>query len=333
MRRFAESIVPIPDQRMPNASRSRLPGPALLALSLAALAGCGGSNTSPRASAHRRLSPHAQYVAFARAVNLRRQDLVGASVEPREHNGSPYDSTALRDVGKYRHCLKHGKEAKPVFKSSSPRLGSTTVGETPLPNHEEISSEVEVERSATVAHVSFANTLRMLGNPRERRCVGDIFNTLGAHVRSKTLRTRLGYATLRISFGDARVKPVSMHWASRALDDAYAMTISMTVTYSISVRGRTRSFPAPFRLDIFGFRVGRAAVSLSVLDINVHLAGEREETLVPLLISRAQTASSASPAIRIGAPLHRMTAPSRPLVVPRSPERTTPEPGGAGRSV
>src|SRR4051812_31555356 len=101
-----------------------------LAAAVGATAGCGGTSApspggtsvSPQATARpiantagtgsppaRDSSPHAQYVGFARAVNLRAGDIPGFVGKPKKLEHPTLHNRAFEADSQYRRCFSIGK--------------------------------------------------------------------------------------------------------------------------------------------------------------------------------------------------------------------------------
>lgn len=233
-------------------------------------------------------SPRAQYLAFAHAVNLRPTDVPGFRVEHKHEHVHLQFNAPESDLAK--HCVRVGNEPKPTLKARSLKL-STGRGF----NLEEVKSEVEIERSVSAARRGFAEVSRLLSDAGTRRCLARSFDKLGAH-GSTTIHTRFGPAKVGFAIGDLRVAPIPL---GPGAEDALGMSLAMGVRYTVSVRGRTRTLPpVMLQFDELGFRVGRAAVSLSVIGFGRACAPEREAQLYSLLTSRANAAGSRYPDVR-----------------------------------
>jgi hypothetical protein len=280
-----------------------------LALALAiGLAGCGGSGgsssqgTAPAARAAKTPAvdvsntgaakhagnSHAQYLAFAAAVNLTPRDLPGFASKPKHSEHGSQLTNGLKDKAKYERCLGVGKEAKPIFKRSSEKFEASG----PF-RYLSAGSEVEVARTSALAEKALTLARRVFQSPTKRGCLAGAFDQMlgGSH----TIHTA-GHA-VRITIGNARVAPVEVGSAVAGTGGGFGMSFSMNVTYRFSIRGRPIVIPRAMTIDVLGFIIGRAEVGLTTMALGESFPAEREASLFSLLVTRAIQASRQSPAI------------------------------------
>jgi hypothetical protein len=280
-----------------------------LLLSLAAalgLAGCGGSaGTSsqgtqavppagkPAGSAsvtavHVAGSPHTQFVAFAHDVNLRPQDLAGFVAQPK-HSGEGSDLTrGLPDKAKYERCLGAGKEAKPLFKSSS----ATFQARNGTFGFLSAKSQVQVIPTRATAEKELTTTLHQLRSPAKLRCFTSAIDAMlgGSH----TAHTD-GH-TVQIKIGNVRAAPVQLG-APAGTHGGYGLSVSVPVTYAVTVRGREVSVPETLSIDWLNFVLGRAGVGLTTMAFGAPFPSAREASLFSTLVTRAVQAGHHAPAV------------------------------------
>jgi hypothetical protein len=278
----------------------------ILGISLTAVvgaaAGCGGTSSpspgatsvSPQATARpiantagtgaqpvRGSSAHAQYVGFARAVNLRAGDLPGFVGKPKKHRHRNLHNKAFEADSQYRRCFSIGKQTKTVFKASSDEFSD--VGRL---SYASASSQVEIAPTIATAQRELATIRKALGDPASARCLARIFDRLGA--QSQPIRTAKG--TVRITVGGLRLAPLQVGSATAGTDGGLGLSLGMNVTYTVSARGRTATLPTPLHLEVLAFAVGRGEVTLTVITLGQPFPPEREARLFSLLVSRAVAA-------------------------------------------
>jgi hypothetical protein len=257
---------------------------ALTASCAAFATGCAGSSSSQTSSASvspiRGLSPHAQYAAFAQVVNLRSDDLPGFVEEAKQrfHVGN----RALEGEAVYRHCSGGVTPSKPVFKAGSHKYQSGRGLSV-----ETVSSSVEVVRSARAADRAMATVRKLLESAGPRECLSRLFDQLGSEAQTK----RVGRAALRITVGNLTLAPIRLSKPPSGSSAAAGLTMTMNVTYHVSVAERRVTVPVTLRLDVLGMAVGRAEISLVTLVLGAPFPASTEARLFALLASRASTAS------------------------------------------
>ena len=247
------------------------------------------ANTSGnRSHVARRLSAHAQYAAFARAVNLRYEDLPGFSVAPnKKHHVSPHNK-ALENGAVFRRCFRGFTEAKPVFRRHSTKFKAGT-----SLHLVEVSSEVEMGRSVAHARSELARAKRALGSAATQHCLASSFDALG----TQGAPLHVGRATVHITVGDLHLVLIPMSSVTKDTDGAAGLTMTFTVDYRASIRGRVFTRAVPFQLDSFTYLIGRADVTLSVITFGTSFPPEMEARLFSALVSRGLTAAHGYPSI------------------------------------
>lgn len=288
-----------------SANRSTL---ALTLATALGLAGCGssgssGSQPTPAASPGAKTraidssaipaastvgSTHAQFVAFADAINLRSQDLAGFVGKPKGAKHGSQLVHGLKDKAHYERCLGVGKETKPIFKRSSEnfeRVGGV--------RYLSASSEVQVARTRATAEKELTIARQVFENPKKRGCLAAAFDAMlgGGH----TIHTH-GHA-VGITIRHTHVASVPIGSAASGTGGGFGMSLTMDLTYSFSVRGRAFTVPGVFSFDSLNFILGRASVGLTTMAFGGPFPAEREASLFSLLVAHARDASRQSPAI------------------------------------
>jgi hypothetical protein len=151
-----------------------------------------------------------------------------------------------------------------------------------------------MEASAAAAHRRFAQAASYLANPHARRCITQAFERLALQ-GALTVHSRVGPVKVRFTVGAVDIVPIPIE---QPTEDAIGMSFAMTVTYSMSAHGRTRSLPIRMQMDTLAFRLGRAAVGVSTLGLGRACSPDREAQLFSLLLNRANTAVPHYPDIR-----------------------------------
>ena len=234
-------------------------------------------------------SPRTQFVAFAHDVNLRPQDLAGFVAEP-NHSGEGSDLTrGLPDKAKYERCLGAGKEAKPLFKSSSAtfQAGNGAFGFLSA------KSQVQVIPTLAAAEKELTTTLHQLSSPAKLRCFTSAIDAMlgGSHT------TRTDGHTVEIKIGNVRAAPVHLGAAPAGTHGVYGLSASVPVTYAVKVRGREVSVPETLSIDWLNFVLGRAGVGLTTMAFGAPFPSAREASLFSMLVARAVQAGRRAPAV------------------------------------
>jgi hypothetical protein len=240
------------------------------------------------AAAANGLSRGAQYSAFAAAVNLRSQDVPGFVVEPRSTDHHLVHNKAFEGGSQYRRCLGVGAQAKPVLKAKSDKFKAGEALHT-----YSTSSEVEVMTTVATARRELATVKRVFQDPGPRRCLARLFDALG----SQSQPTRRRGVTLRVTVGDLRFAPLPVGSLTRATDGSFGMSMSLSVAYHVSARGRSVTIPTTLYVDGLAFAVGRAEVSLSTITLGAPFPPDVESRLFSLLVAKAATARLRYPAV------------------------------------
>ncbi|MHB8234791.1 MAG: hypothetical protein ACYDHT_09085 [Solirubrobacteraceae bacterium] len=284
-----------------------------LALSLTAaaavLGACGSSTSSPSPSApssqpassisiastatastpappHRR--PHAQFASFAKAVNLRPQDVPGFRVAPKKARRGRAHNAAFEDDTAYRRCFHVAKEAKPLFKASSSRFeaGSDL-------HLRQVSSKVEVEPSLATARRELLEARKAIHSRSARKCFAREFDALGTQGKP----IHVGTGSVRVFVGNLRLVPFSVSAATHGTGGGFGFSLSARVTYVAHVRGRTFKHRSSVEYDTLGFLLGRAGVKLDAVTLGSSFSPRLEAELLSRLVSRAIEAGLDNPAI------------------------------------
>jgi hypothetical protein len=280
-----------------------------LIAAVALIAGCGGSaaprsgsaSSSPPASAQpiantsssaslaaRGLSAHAQLVGFARAVNLRAQDVPGFTLAPKQSKARLHNK-ALEAGSPFRRCVHVAKEVKPVLKLSSSKY---QIG-TPLHTNG-VSSSVSVAPSLAVARREEREAKRVIESPTARRCLTRMFDSLGSQGRA----IHVPHATVRVKLGNMHFIPFPVSDAARGTDGSVGVSMKLAVTYVVSARGRTVTVPTSLELDILDFAIGRASVDLSTTGFGASFPPELEASAFSQLVTRALAAARTYPDVK-----------------------------------
>lgn len=246
-------------------------------------------NTAGAASpAAHGLSVHAQLVGFARAVNLRPQDVPGFTVTPRKAKTRPHNK-AFEDGSAFRRCFHVAKEVKPVVKLSSSKY---QIG-TPLHTNG-VSSSVSIAPSLAIARREVREGKRVIESPTARRCLTRMFDVLGAQGQA----IHAHHATVHVKIGNAHFVPFPVSDAARGTDGSVGLSMKLAVTYVVSARGRTVTVPTSLELDVLDFAVGRASVDLSTTGFGASFPPELEASAFSQLVSRALAASHTYPDVK-----------------------------------
>lgn len=259
-----------------------------MAAAVAVVCGCGGSS-SPAVIAGspftRNLPVHAQYADFARAVNLRPQDVEGFTGGPskRRRNHSRGES------GRFGRCVGIRRPAKPLLKAGSDDFTSRGRLE-----YESISSDVEIVPSVASAHAELTVISKALATPAARRCLIGAFGGLGALHGTRTVRGVL----VRTQVSDVRLVPLQLGAAVAGTDGGTGLSLNAKVTYVAIGRERVVTVPSALHLDVLAFQLRRAEITLATIAVGAPLSADLETHLLSLLVSRALSASQAYPAVR-----------------------------------
>lgn len=274
------------------------------ALGLAACGGSGGASSQSTQAAvpggntgggsasvtavHAAGSAHAQFVGFAEDVNLRPQDMTGF-VAKSEHGGHGPDLTrGLSEKARYERCLGSGKEAKPLFKSSS----ATFQAKDGSLGFLSAKSQVHVIRTRAAAEKELTTTVHELQDPAKLRCFTSAIDAMlgGSHtIHSDGHR-------VRITIGNVRAAPVQLP-APAGTNGGYGLSLSVPVSYAVTVRRRTVTIPGALSIDSLDFILGRASVGLTTMAFGAPFPSAREASLFSLLVARAVRAGRGAPAV------------------------------------
>lgn len=248
----------------------------LLAVSAIVLAGCGSSGDSqhapksagaahaahPRSPANGTLT-RSQALTFARAVNLTHVDLPGFSVAAHKHE--PETATEQRLERQLIRCAGAPRPRSPLAEVRSP---SFEVKRDVLDLS--VSSEVAVARTPALA----SGELAAIHGSRVRGCFARYLDTL---LRSRRYRgATLSPVTIAAGVPPARGASGSFGWR---------------ITAAFAVRGIRLSL----YVDILGFVVGPARVTLVSSGVVMPFPAAIQERLFSLLLARARSADDARP--------------------------------------
>jgi len=288
-----------------SATTKRTSLASILAVGVAALTGCASSAThsQPPAQApagvsrtstadnartdtpvNSGVSAHAQYAAFANAVNLRTQDLPGFTPSANRHEGKHAESEP-----ELERCVDE-KETKPLLKAKSDKFRSGSALDTASAN-----SSVQIMPSIAVVRMELAKIRGALGDPADRSCLIRLVDTSFAR-QDRVIH--VGSGTVHVAFSDTKLAPVQLGTVA-GTDGAFGLSLSMKVTYTVVVRGQNISVtPVPLSIDALGFARGRAEVTLDTMAFGKEFSPELESKLFSLLVSRATGAVHQYPAIQ-----------------------------------
>lgn len=278
-----------------------------LLAAVALIAGCGGSaaprsgssarpataepigNTGAAASsAPRGQSAHAQLVGFARAVNLRAQDVPGFTVAPR-HAKARAHNRAFEDESGYRRCFRGAREVKPLVK-----LPSSRFQRGPALHSQQVSSSVAIAPSLATARSELREGRKAIESAKARRCLTRLFDALGAQGQA----VHVGRGTVKVKVGNLHFVPIAVSAAAQGTDGGVGLSMKLDVRYVVSVRGRTITYPTSVQLDVLDFLLGRATVDLSTIGFGSSLAPELEASAFTRLVSRAVAAARTYPDVK-----------------------------------
>ena len=202
-----------------------------------------------------------QAVAFARAVNLRSDDLPGFSASARRNRETQAEKRLGRQL---LRCVGA------VAENGLAEVGSGDFERRGLGSVLSVASNVSVTRTSALA----ARELSRLRSGRSRRCVASYFRQL-----------------LQIQhLGSGTLGPVSVQHGTPPAPGAaggFAWRISATLTVHVN-HGRLRSVRAPFYIDILGFVYGPAEVTLFSFGTPVPFPAAAQQHLYTLLLARAK---------------------------------------------
>jgi hypothetical protein len=280
-----------------------------LIAAVALIAGCGGSSaprsgsasSSPPASAQpignttsaappaaHGLSAHEQMVGFARAVNLRAQDVPGFNVAPRQRK-TRTRIKAFEDESAYRRCFRIGKEVKPLVKLSSSKFQIGTSLHT-----NQVSSTVSIAPTLAIARNELRKGKKVIESPTARRCLTRMFDSLGSQGQA----IHVPHATVRVKLGNLQFVPLPASEAARGTAGSVGVSMKLAVRYIVSARGRTLTVPTTLELDALEFLVGRATVDLGTIGLGASFPPELEASAFSQMVSRALAASHRYPDVK-----------------------------------
>jgi hypothetical protein len=230
---------------------------------------------------------------FARAVNLRPGDVPGFVAEPRKRERLHLHNKAFEgSESQYRRCYANGKRGKPL-----PKFRSEKFARGGGLHSESVSSEIEIAPTLARARRELAVARSALSSPTSRRCLARAFDMLGAQNQAIQVGKGRVRGSIRITVGNLRITPLSLGSITHDTDGGFGSNVAMTVTYTVSARGRTVTVPTSLQLDALAVLVGRGEVTLSTVTLGGSFPSELEARLFSLLVSRAVAAGHAYPSI------------------------------------
>jgi hypothetical protein len=211
------------------------------------------ASTAPGASLTK-----AQARAFARAVNLRAQDLPGFKVSPPEHE---HETSAEKQQGHaFLRCVGSVAFKRALFEAGSKDFERQTNTST-----ESVHSDVEVARTPALA----AEELAAAHSEHARACLSNFLQQLlGA--QGHTEGGTVGPVSVEVFTPSAPATAGSFGWR-------------ISTTFSL------HGIQVPARFDILGFGYRTALVILLHSGFPQPPASSQEQSLLSLLISRAQS--------------------------------------------
>ena len=229
---------------------------AAVAAALTVVLTSGGSPPAPTAP-----------VAMARAINVQQSDLAGFTVEPNAHatiSGGPQERFN-RCVGLGTALIADVRDSgDPAARGvSSPQFTSGSGLQT-----EAVSSTVSIEASRTAVTGKLAQARSQLAGHRVQDCLGQALDHVTYHYPSGA----------SVALGDVHVYPVAS--PAGGTDGEVAIQVEMTMTASTGVS-------VPIYMDIFGFGVGRDALSLLTIGVQEPFPFATELRLASLMVNRA----------------------------------------------
>lgn len=288
---------------------------ASLTTLVAVVAGCGGSgssNAGPSSVARpvagtpvaetaagiappvaRGLAARAQYAGFARAINLRPGDVPGFIAEHKKPKRFHLHNKAFENDGsQYRRCFAFGTQGKPL-----PKVSSDKFARGGGLHSASVSSEVEIAPTIARAQRELAAARRILLDPSTRGCLTRAFDGLGSQNQAIQLGKGRVRGSMRIAVGNLHITPLALGSMTRGTDGAVGSSVAMTVTYTVSARGRTLTVPTSLHFDELAVLLGRGEVTLATVTLGDSFPPELEARLFSLLVSRALSASQVYPTI------------------------------------
>jgi hypothetical protein len=260
----------------------------VVALSVALTLGATGAYcdsiaraTAPAASG---LSEHAQYVAFAAAVNLRPGDLPGFAVSGPgvSGGGSGGGNCGLGALG-----------GRPLanFPSDQFESGSAIA-------NEQSSSEVDIESSPAVAREADEALQRALRKQSTRRC---LTNGIGGGIKRSLLNVSARHqGELQVLSSQVRLGEPSSSPPPSGIDAGAELSVAVRVEIRVAANGREARTWLSLYLETQLLAIGRAQVALTVVSINKAFPATLETRLYGLTVSRAVAGASQFPALEAG---------------------------------
>ncbi len=224
------------------------PWTAILAAGVLALAGAAGAGAATAPS-------RARAVAVADAVNLTGADLPGFTGTPSHPSAAQKQFGA--GVARCAGGTGRGAALADVDSADFARPSPGGIAE------EDASSNVTVVRSPSLS----AQDLRAVRSARGRSCLVAAVNRLLQGMRTAT-----------VSFGAVSVVTAGLR--APGAGGSFGLRFKVTATAS-GVR-------LPFYVDTFGFRLGRAEISLTTLGILTRFPAAEEQRLFSALLARAK---------------------------------------------
>lgn len=227
------------------------------------------------------LSEHAQYVAFAGAVNLAPGDLPGFAVMgPSSTGGGGERST----------CGLSALGGRPLAEFPSDRFESGTAT-----GNEQASSEVEIESSPAVARQEDEALRGALRKQSTRRC---LTKEIGGGIKRSLLKVGARHpGELQVLSSVVRLGQPSSSPPPSGIEAEAELSVAVRVVIRVSAHGREARFPLSLYLESQLLAIGRAQVTLTVLSLDEAFPSRLETRLYGLIVSRAVSGASQFPAL------------------------------------
>jgi hypothetical protein len=254
-------------------SRVRVPA-TVASICLAGAAGlaCGGGDGESTAGPSPEALAKVRAADYARAVNLHASDVPYFSPTPDEEEEDPKE--ARRHERELMRCVGVEHEAEPVAEVKSPEFGTDSPGQLLR-----VSSSVEVGADAGQA----MRELKLIRSRLAERCLQRVYAAAIEEQESSTAEVR-----------DVSVSRV--RFPAPDIEDgfAYRFAASVTVHRSTSeltayrpTAGPSGSVTMRIYVDIIGFVVGPASVSLTATGLPTAVSRTLERNLLRVLHERA----------------------------------------------
>ena len=206
--------------------------------------------------------------AIARAINVRQSDLPGFTIEPNANatfGGQPQQ--------RFNRCVGFGTTLLAYVRNGSDLAAQAAISSPHFTDgsglqSESVSSAVAIEGSHTVVAHELAQARSQLAGHRVDDCLDQALDHVTYHYPDG----------MSIALGDVGVSPVPS--PAGGTDGEVAIELEMTLTAST---GAT----VPIYMDMFGFGVGRDALSLLTFGIQDPFPFATDLRLASLMVSRA----------------------------------------------